>query len=157
MYTVPAHSALISHVRFEPNHGEYLLSSSYDNKARPPSLAAHLPLTAAHLPLTCRALPLTCRPLPLTVSPPAARCSLSPAAAQALLDARLLTLHTLHALHTLHSLHIYVTQVKLWSMRDFSLLKTMEGHEGRVMCGDISDDGKYFATAAMDRTWKLWG
>lgn len=48
-------------------------------------------------------------------------------------------------------------QVKLWSMRDFSLLKTMEGHEGRVMCGDVSDDGKYFATAAMDRTWKLWG
>ena len=33
----------------------------------------------------------------------------------------------------------------------------MEGHEGRVMCGDISDDGQYFATAAMDHTWKLWG
>ncbi|KAL1524442.1 hypothetical protein AB1Y20_019337 [Prymnesium parvum] len=51
----------------------------------------------------------------------------------------------------------YDNKVKLWSMRDFSLLKTMEGHEGRVMCADISDDGKYFATAAMDRTWKLWG
>ena len=42
------------------------------------------------------------------------------------------------------------------SMRDHSCLKTMEGHEGRIMCGDLSDDGKYFATAAMDRTWKLW-
>ena len=41
-------------------------------------------------------------------------------------------------------------------MRDHSCLKTMEGHEGRIMCGDLSDDGKYFATAAMDRTWKLW-
>jgi len=51
----------------------------------------------------------------------------------------------------------YDNKVKLWSMRDFSLLKTMEGHEGRVMCGDISDDGQYFATAAMDHTWKLWG
>ena len=78
-YTLPAHSSLISHVRFEPTAGHFLLSSSYDNK------------------------------------------------------------------------------VKLWSMRDYSLLKTMEGHEGRVMCGDISDDGRYFATAAMDRTWKLWG
>ena len=42
-------------------------------------------------------------------------------------------------------------------MRDYALLKTMEGHEGRVMCADIADDGKHFATAAMDRTWKLWG
>ena len=78
-YTLPAHSALISHVRFEPNHGRFLLSCSYDNKA------------------------------------------------------------------------------KLWSMRDYSLLKTMEGHEGRIMSADVSDDGRYFATSAMDRTWKLWG
>ena len=42
-------------------------------------------------------------------------------------------------------------------MRDLSLIKVMEGHEGRVMCADASDDGKYFATSAMDRTWKLWG
>ena len=87
-------------------------------------------------------------------------------------------------------------------MRDYSLIKVMEGHEGRVMCAaalplaattqppasplhrllsqaaalalhsrssgvappvpcrrcaDASDDGKYFATSAMDRTWKLWG
>ena len=51
----------------------------------------------------------------------------------------------------------YDNKIKLWSMRDFSLIKTMEGHEGRVMCADASDDGKYFATSAMDRTWKLWG
>ena len=79
MYTVPAHSALISHVKFEPAHGRFLLSSSYDNK------------------------------------------------------------------------------VKLWDTRDYECLKTMEGHEGRVMGADVSDDGKYFATCAMDRTWKLWG
>ena len=79
LYTIPAHSSLISHVRFEPSAGRFLVSASYDNK------------------------------------------------------------------------------VKLWSTRDFSLLKTMEGHEGRIMCADASDDGKYFATAAMDRTWKLWG
>ena len=78
-YTLPAHSSLISHVRFEPTAGRFLLSTSYDNK------------------------------------------------------------------------------VKLWSTRDYALLHTMQGHEGRVMCGDIADDGKHFATAAMDRTWKLWG
>ena len=78
-YTIPGHSALISHVKFQPEHGHYLMTASYDNK------------------------------------------------------------------------------VKLWSMRDHSLIKTMEGHEGRVMCADASDDGKYFATSAMDRTWKLWG
>ena len=50
----------------------------------------------------------------------------------------------------------YDNRVKLWSMRDYSLLKTLEGHEGRVMCADVADDGKHFATAAMDRTWKLW-
>ena len=78
-YTLPAHSSLISHVRFEPTAGRFLLSASYDMKA------------------------------------------------------------------------------KLWSTRDYSLLRTMEGHEGRIMGGDVSDDGRYFATAAMDRTWKLWG
>jgi U4/U6 small nuclear ribonucleoprotein PRP4 len=78
-YTIPGHSALISHVKFQPEHGHYLMTASYDNK------------------------------------------------------------------------------VKLWSMRDHSLIKVMEGHEGRVMCADASDDGKYFATSAMDRTWKLWG
>ena len=69
MYTVPAHSALISHVKFEPAHGRFLLSSSYDNK------------------------------------------------------------------------------VKLWDTRDYECLKTMEGHEGRVMGADVSDDGKYLRPA----------
>ena len=27
----------------------------------------------------------------------------------------------------------------------------------RSFGADVSDDGKYFATCAMDRTWKLWG
>jgi len=50
----------------------------------------------------------------------------------------------------------YDNLIKLWSTRDYALLQTMEGHEGRVMCGDIADDGIHFASAAMDRTWKLW-
>ena len=31
-YTIPAHSALISHVRYQPGDGRFLLSTSYDNK-----------------------------------------------------------------------------------------------------------------------------
>ena len=51
----------------------------------------------------------------------------------------------------------YDNKAKLWSARDYSLLKVMEGHEGKIMGGDVSDDGRYPATSAMDRTWKLWG
>ena len=51
----------------------------------------------------------------------------------------------------------YDNKAKLWSARDYSLLKVMEGHEGKIMGGDVSDDGRYLATSAMDRTWKLWG
>ena len=37
----------------------------------------------------------------------------------------------------------YDNKVKLWDTRDYECLKTMEGHEGRVMGADVSDDGKY--------------
>ncbi len=33
-YTIPAHTKLVSNVRFEKNTGEYLVSSSYDGTAK---------------------------------------------------------------------------------------------------------------------------
>jgi len=78
IYTIPAHSALISTVRWQPNHGHYLATAAYDKTW------------------------------------------------------------------------------KLWSTRDWSLIKTQSGHEGRVMSLDASPDGKYFASSSFDRTWKLW-
>lgn len=34
LYTLPAHNNLISTVKFEPNHGRFLLSSSFDNTVK---------------------------------------------------------------------------------------------------------------------------
>lgn len=33
LYSIPAHKSLISHVKFEPQEGYYLVTSSYDTKA----------------------------------------------------------------------------------------------------------------------------
>jgi WD40 repeat protein len=43
-YTIPAHTNLVSNVKFEPNSGEYLISSSYDNTARIWAAKTWLPL-----------------------------------------------------------------------------------------------------------------
>lgn len=34
LYTIPAHGSLVTKVKFQPNSGKYLVSSSYDNKAK---------------------------------------------------------------------------------------------------------------------------
>lgn len=46
--------------------------------------------------------------------------------------------------------------LKVWGTRDFSLLRTLSGHTGRVMACDISVDERHFASAGYDRTVKLW-
>jgi U4/U6 small nuclear ribonucleoprotein PRP4 len=33
LYSIPAHKSIISHVKFEPQEGYYLATSSYDTKA----------------------------------------------------------------------------------------------------------------------------
>jgi len=43
-YTIPAHTNLVSNVKFEKNNGEFLLSSSYDNTARLWASKTWLPL-----------------------------------------------------------------------------------------------------------------
>ncbi len=45
---------------------------------------------------------------------------------------------------------------KLWDSRGFRLVKTLAGHEGKVMGADISRDGDVLVTAGYDRTIKLW-
>jgi U4/U6 small nuclear ribonucleoprotein PRP4 len=78
LYTIPAHANLVSKVRFQPTHGQYLVSSSYDGTA------------------------------------------------------------------------------KIWSHPNWSPLRTLAGHEGKVMTIDISPDNRYIATSSYDRTFKLW-
>lgn len=46
---------------------------------------------------------------------------------------------------------------KLWNMRDFTLLRTLAGHEGKVMGCDVAAGGQgLLATVSFDRTLKLW-
>lgn len=47
---------------------------------------------------------------------------------------------------------------KLWGGPKFRLLRTLAGHEGKVMGGDICPDGSFtVATSGYDRTLKLYG
>ncbi|XP_063222299.1 U4/U6 small nuclear ribonucleoprotein Prp4 [Bacillus rossius redtenbacheri] len=50
----------------------------------------------------------------------------------------------------------YDNTVKVWSNKTWQPLKTLSGHDGKVMCVDISPDSQYIATSSYDRTFKLW-
>lgn len=51
----------------------------------------------------------------------------------------------------------YDNTVKLWSSRTWQRLRTLAGHEGRVMGADVSPDGSgAIASVSFDRTVKLW-
>jgi len=51
----------------------------------------------------------------------------------------------------------YDNTAKLWSSRDFKLITTLAGHEGRVIGADICPDGSgLIASVSADRTIKLW-
>ncbi|XP_032526138.2 U4/U6 small nuclear ribonucleoprotein Prp4 [Danaus plexippus] len=78
IYTIPAHTHLISDIRYQRTQGHFLLTSSYDHSA------------------------------------------------------------------------------KLWSNPAWHPLRTLSGHDNKVMSCDISPDNKYIATSSYDRTFKLW-
>ncbi|KAK3587198.1 hypothetical protein CHS0354_016894 [Potamilus streckersoni] len=78
VYTIPAHTNLISKVHFQPEHGNYLITSSYDGTS------------------------------------------------------------------------------KIWANSTWASLKTLAGHEGKVMNVDVSPDLKFIASVSFDRTFKLW-
>ncbi|XP_049883126.1 U4/U6 small nuclear ribonucleoprotein Prp4 [Pectinophora gossypiella] len=50
----------------------------------------------------------------------------------------------------------YDRSAKLWSNPGWHPLRTLSGHDNKVMSADISFDNKYVATASYDRTFKLW-
>lgn len=45
---------------------------------------------------------------------------------------------------------------QIWGNPNWAPLKTLAGHESKVMGMDISPDLKYIATCSYDRTFKLW-
>lgn len=44
----------------------------------------------------------------------------------------------------------------MWAHPVGAPIKTLAGHEGKVMGVDISPDLQYIATVSFDRTFKLW-
>jgi U4/U6 small nuclear ribonucleoprotein PRP4 len=46
--------------------------------------------------------------------------------------------------------------VNIWSADDWNLLKSLAGHDGKVMAVDVSSDNKFIASSGFDRTFKLW-
>ncbi|KAI5615687.1 U4/U6 small nuclear ribonucleoprotein Prp4, partial [Silurus asotus] len=50
----------------------------------------------------------------------------------------------------------YDSMAKVWTHPGWSPLKTLAGHEGKVMGLDLSPDGQLIATCSYDRTFKLW-
>lgn len=78
VYTVPAHTNTVSKIKFQPVHGNYLVTASFDSTA------------------------------------------------------------------------------KIWAHPTWAPLKTLAGHESRVLGLDISPDLKFMATSSYDRTFKLW-
>ncbi|XP_064420341.1 U4/U6 small nuclear ribonucleoprotein Prp4 [Latimeria chalumnae] len=50
----------------------------------------------------------------------------------------------------------YDNTAKIWTHPGWSPLKTLAGHEGKVMGLDISQDGQLIVTCSYDRTFKLW-
>ncbi|GAA6071713.1 U4/U6 small nuclear ribonucleoprotein Prp4-like, partial, partial [Tachysurus ichikawai] len=50
----------------------------------------------------------------------------------------------------------YDNMAKVWTHPGWSPLKTLAGHEGKVMGLDLSPDGHLIATCSYDRTFKLW-
>lgn len=50
----------------------------------------------------------------------------------------------------------YDKTAKLWSNPAWHPLRTLSGHDNKVMSADISGDNKYVATSSYDRTFKLW-
>jgi len=50
----------------------------------------------------------------------------------------------------------YDNMLKIWAPPAWSPLKTMSGHDGKVMGMDVSPDGQIVASVSFDRTFKLW-
>ncbi len=46
---------------------------------------------------------------------------------------------------------------QVWSGKTFACLKTLAGHEGKIMCVDVTPDGSnLLASVSYDRTVKMW-
>ena len=56
---------------------------------------------------------------------------------------------------TLTYFYLYIID-QIWASKTWQPLKTLAGHDGKVMAIDVSPDGTYIASSSYDRTFKLW-
>lgn len=45
---------------------------------------------------------------------------------------------------------------KVWNAREFTPVRTLAGHEDKIMGLDVSSDSSAIVTSSYDKTWKLW-
>ena len=50
----------------------------------------------------------------------------------------------------------YDSKAKMWMNPGWTPLKTLEGHESKIMGIDVTNDGQFLVTSSYDRTFKLW-
>lgn len=50
----------------------------------------------------------------------------------------------------------YDATLKLWRTRDWALVATLRGHDGKVMAADFARDEKHVVSCGFDRTFKFW-
>jgi len=50
----------------------------------------------------------------------------------------------------------YDNKCKIWATRDWSIVRTLTGHESRLTSVSLTPDTKYIVTTSFDRTFKLW-
>lgn len=50
----------------------------------------------------------------------------------------------------------YDNTAKVWSNKTWQPMRTLSGHDGKVMCVDVSPDSQFIVTSSYDRTFKLW-
>lgn len=50
----------------------------------------------------------------------------------------------------------YDHTIKIWTNTEFKHIKTLEGHDDRVMDCDITSDGQNILSCGWDKSWKIW-
>jgi len=45
---------------------------------------------------------------------------------------------------------------RIWSCRDWSMIKELTGHESKVAHIDIAPNSQFLISCGYDRTWKIW-
>ena len=132
VYVIPGHRSLVSQVRWAPDGGHWLLTASYDCVAKVSGPRRRLDgRLACGIGVCWFALH---PPTPTHLHPP-------PAPQTPQLPPLLLPL---------------LSPRQVWSARDYKLLRTLAGHEGKVMGADVSPQGDRIATCSYDRTLKMW-